>query len=236
MHIINYVRWKICSRKLFVLYFDKALDVSVSSAIYACILIRTNRSLLWLRAWFYKENHYFWYINFLKPFICFWKISKGLTSKVDSSKHLNGETKKKVFNNLTWQEKESRFLWKGHIFLNKSFRSLVIFILKALHIQHLAWSDFLIFITRVDIADIINASESNRDCSEPVASTNLDNEVMQQDFVFEDEENNQVRNVNTIKNLCVCCARCIILIASCVPLILEAIVHYLCWHTYLSWL
>ncbi|XP_016059245.1 PREDICTED: protein FAM13B isoform X6 [Miniopterus natalensis] len=46
--------------------------------------------------------------------------------------------------------------------------------------------------TRVDIADdIINASESNRDCSEPVASTNLDNEVMQQDFVFEDEENNQ---------------------------------------------
>ncbi|XP_032952523.1 protein FAM13B isoform X4 [Rhinolophus ferrumequinum] len=46
--------------------------------------------------------------------------------------------------------------------------------------------------TRVDIADdVINASESNRDCSEPVASTNLDNEVMQQDFVFEDEENNQ---------------------------------------------
>ncbi|XP_012907922.1 protein FAM13B isoform X5 [Mustela nigripes] len=45
---------------------------------------------------------------------------------------------------------------------------------------------------QVDIADdIINASESNRDCSEPVASTNLDNEVMQQDFVFEDEENSQ---------------------------------------------
>ncbi|XP_025708097.1 protein FAM13B isoform X5 [Callorhinus ursinus] len=45
---------------------------------------------------------------------------------------------------------------------------------------------------QVDIADdIINASESNRDCSEPVASTDLDNEVMQQDFVFEDEENNQ---------------------------------------------
>uniref|UniRef100_A0A673T5D9 Protein FAM13B n=1 Tax=Suricata suricatta TaxID=37032 RepID=A0A673T5D9_SURSU len=44
----------------------------------------------------------------------------------------------------------------------------------------------------VDIADDnINASESNRDCSEPVASTNLDNEVIQQDFVFEDEENNQ---------------------------------------------
>ncbi|XP_047634661.1 protein FAM13B isoform X7 [Phacochoerus africanus] len=46
--------------------------------------------------------------------------------------------------------------------------------------------------TRIDIADdIINASESDRDCSEPVTSTNLDNEVMQQDFVFEDEENNQ---------------------------------------------
>ncbi|KAM9694904.1 protein FAM13B isoform 2-T3 [Trichechus inunguis] len=45
---------------------------------------------------------------------------------------------------------------------------------------------------QVDIADgIINASESNREYSEPVASTNLDNEVMQQDFVFEDEENNQ---------------------------------------------
>ncbi|XP_043444523.1 protein FAM13B isoform X10 [Prionailurus bengalensis] len=45
---------------------------------------------------------------------------------------------------------------------------------------------------QVDIADdIINASESNGDCSEPVASTNLDSEVMQQDFVFEDEENNQ---------------------------------------------
>ncbi|XP_078216013.1 protein FAM13B isoform X10 [Callithrix jacchus] len=45
---------------------------------------------------------------------------------------------------------------------------------------------------QVNIADdIINASESNRDCSEPVASTNLDNEVMQQDCVFETEENNQ---------------------------------------------
>ncbi|XP_014384568.1 PREDICTED: protein FAM13B isoform X4 [Myotis brandtii] len=45
---------------------------------------------------------------------------------------------------------------------------------------------------QVDIADdIINASERSRDCSEPVASTNLDNEVMQQDFVFDDEENNQ---------------------------------------------
>ncbi|XP_073933050.1 protein FAM13B isoform X7 [Castor canadensis] len=44
----------------------------------------------------------------------------------------------------------------------------------------------------VDIADdIINASDSNRDHSEPVAGSNLDNEVMQQDFVFEDQENNQ---------------------------------------------
>ncbi|XP_006169943.1 protein FAM13B isoform X4 [Tupaia chinensis] len=41
---------------------------------------------------------------------------------------------------------------------------------------------------QVDIADNINASESNK---EPVASTNLDNEIMQQDFVFGDEENNQ---------------------------------------------
>ncbi|MBZ3886748.1 Protein FAM13B [Sciurus carolinensis] len=45
---------------------------------------------------------------------------------------------------------------------------------------------------QVDIADdIINASNCNRDCSEPVTGTNLDNEVMQQDFVFEDKENNQ---------------------------------------------
>nr|XP_054541150.1 protein FAM13B isoform X7 [Pan troglodytes] len=46
--------------------------------------------------------------------------------------------------------------------------------------------------TEIDIADdIINASESNRDCSKPVASTNLDNEAMQQDCVFENEENTQ---------------------------------------------
>lgn len=103
--------------------------------------------------------------------------------------------------------------------------------LKALHIQHLAWSEFLIFITRVDIADdIINASESNRDCSEPVASTNLDNEVMQQDFVFEDEENNQVRHGKN-KNLWVWYARHAALIGSCIPFIPEAVVHY-CWHTF----
>ncbi|XP_008057471.1 protein FAM13B isoform X5 [Carlito syrichta] len=45
--------------------------------------------------------------------------------------------------------------------------------------------------TRIDIADDINASESNRGCLEPVTGTNLDNEVMQQDFAFEDEENDQ---------------------------------------------
>ncbi|XP_062940615.1 protein FAM13B isoform X3 [Cynocephalus volans] len=44
---------------------------------------------------------------------------------------------------------------------------------------------------QVDIAADINAGESNRYCSEPVASANLDSEVMQQDFIFEDEENNQ---------------------------------------------
>uniref|UniRef100_A0A8D2D474 Protein FAM13B n=1 Tax=Sciurus vulgaris TaxID=55149 RepID=A0A8D2D474_SCIVU len=45
---------------------------------------------------------------------------------------------------------------------------------------------------QVDIADdIINASNCNRDCSEPVTGANLDNEVMQQDFIFEDKENNQ---------------------------------------------
>ncbi|XP_039073830.1 protein FAM13B isoform X4 [Hyaena hyaena] len=57
---------------------------------------------------------------------------------------------------------------------------------------HLSPISILPASAEVDIADdIINASESNRDCSEPVASTNLDNEVMQQDFVFEDEENNE---------------------------------------------
>ncbi|XP_047411114.1 protein FAM13B isoform X5 [Sciurus carolinensis] len=49
---------------------------------------------------------------------------------------------------------------------------------------------------QVDIADdIINASNCNRDCSEPVTGTNLDNEVMQQDFVFEDKENNQTVDI-----------------------------------------
>ncbi|XP_075397718.1 protein FAM13B isoform X6 [Tenrec ecaudatus] len=44
---------------------------------------------------------------------------------------------------------------------------------------------------QVDVAADINASESSRDCSEPVASTNSDSEIMQQDFIFEDEETNQ---------------------------------------------
>ncbi|XP_054424375.1 protein FAM13B isoform X2 [Pteronotus mesoamericanus] len=49
---------------------------------------------------------------------------------------------------------------------------------------------------QVDLADdIINTSESNRDCSGPVTSTNLDSEVMQQDFVFEDGEDNQSAGV-----------------------------------------
>ncbi|XP_040837008.1 protein FAM13B isoform X4 [Ochotona curzoniae] len=46
--------------------------------------------------------------------------------------------------------------------------------------------------TRVGIAvDIINASKGDRDCSKSMAGTKLDHEVMQQDCVFEDEENNQ---------------------------------------------
>ncbi|XP_070271037.1 protein FAM13B isoform X4 [Myotis yumanensis] len=57
---------------------------------------------------------------------------------------------------------------------------------------HISPTSILPASAEVDITDdIINASERSRDCSEPVASTNLDNEVMQQDFVFDDEENNQ---------------------------------------------
>lgn len=41
-----------------------------------------------------------------------------------------------------------------------------------------------------------------------MAVTTADNEIMQQDFIFEDQKNNQVRN-----------ARSIILIVPCVPLI-----------------
>ncbi|XP_055000072.1 protein FAM13B isoform X10 [Sorex araneus] len=55
---------------------------------------------------------------------------------------------------------------------------------------HISAINILPASAEVDIADI-NASERNRDCSEPVAGTNLGTEVMQQDFVFEDEENNQ---------------------------------------------
>ncbi|XP_021111532.1 protein FAM13B isoform X8 [Heterocephalus glaber] len=45
---------------------------------------------------------------------------------------------------------------------------------------------------QVDTADgIINASDSNKECSEPVAGANLDSEVMQQDTIFEDEENQE---------------------------------------------
>ncbi|CAK6446085.1 unnamed protein product [Pipistrellus nathusii] len=57
---------------------------------------------------------------------------------------------------------------------------------------HISPTSVLPASAEVNIADdVINASERSRDCSEPVASTNLDNEVMQQDFVFDDEENNQ---------------------------------------------
>ncbi|XP_036606556.1 protein FAM13B isoform X3 [Trichosurus vulpecula] len=41
------------------------------------------------------------------------------------------------------------------------------------------------------IAGDINASESNRGCSETLASTNLENEAIQPDFAFENEENDQ---------------------------------------------
>ncbi|KAM4868763.1 protein FAM13B isoform X2 [Urocitellus parryii] len=57
---------------------------------------------------------------------------------------------------------------------------------------HISPTSILPASAEIEIADdIIHASSSNRDCSEPVAGTNLDNEVMQQDFIFEDEENNQ---------------------------------------------
>uniref|UniRef100_K9IN29 Protein FAM13B n=1 Tax=Desmodus rotundus TaxID=9430 RepID=K9IN29_DESRO len=57
---------------------------------------------------------------------------------------------------------------------------------------HISPTSILPASAEVDIADdIINTSESNRGCSEPVAGTNLDSEVMQQDFLFEDEEDNQ---------------------------------------------
>ncbi|XP_043837896.1 protein FAM13B isoform X1 [Dromiciops gliroides] len=41
------------------------------------------------------------------------------------------------------------------------------------------------------IAGDINASESNRDCSETLASTHLENELIQPDFSFENEKNDQ---------------------------------------------
>ncbi|XP_007641336.1 protein FAM13B isoform X1 [Cricetulus griseus] len=45
---------------------------------------------------------------------------------------------------------------------------------------------------RVDAAaDSADASDGNIKCSKPVAGTTTDNEVMQQDFIFEDQKNNQ---------------------------------------------
>ncbi|CAO2593617.1 Protein FAM13B [Lemmus lemmus] len=49
---------------------------------------------------------------------------------------------------------------------------------------------------RVDAAaDTANASDGNIKCSKPVAVTTADNEVMQQDFIFEDQKNNQSAGV-----------------------------------------
>ncbi|KAL1773513.1 FAM13B isoform X1 [Sigmodon hispidus] len=45
---------------------------------------------------------------------------------------------------------------------------------------------------RVDTAaDTTNVSDGNIQCSNPVAGTTADNEVMQQDFIFEDQKSNQ---------------------------------------------
>ncbi|XP_021111533.1 protein FAM13B isoform X9 [Heterocephalus glaber] len=57
---------------------------------------------------------------------------------------------------------------------------------------HISPTSILPASAEVDTADgIINASDSNKECSEPVAGANLDSEVMQQDTIFEDEENQE---------------------------------------------
>ncbi|XP_013204995.1 protein FAM13B isoform X4 [Microtus ochrogaster] len=49
---------------------------------------------------------------------------------------------------------------------------------------------------RVDVAaHTANSSDGNIKCSKPVAVTAADNEVMQQDFIFEDQKNNQSAGV-----------------------------------------
>nr|XP_048298454.1 protein FAM13B isoform X6 [Myodes glareolus] len=56
--------------------------------------------------------------------------------------------------------------------------------------------DSVIASARVDAAaDTANTSDDNIKCSKPVAVTTADNEVMQQDFIFEDQENNQSAGV-----------------------------------------
>lgn len=66
-------------------------------------------------------------------------------------------------------------------------------------------------LTRVAAA-AATASDGNVKCSNPVAGTTADNEVMQQDLILEGQKNNQVRN-----------ARSIILIVPCVPLTAKVI-------------
>ncbi|XP_021005968.1 protein FAM13B isoform X2 [Mus caroli] len=60
--------------------------------------------------------------------------------------------------------------------------------------ENLLESDSVTASTRVDAAAAAaaaNASDGNIKCSNPVAGTTADNEVMQQDFVFEDQKNNE---------------------------------------------
>ncbi|EHA97863.1 Protein FAM13B [Heterocephalus glaber] len=59
---------------------------------------------------------------------------------------------------------------------------------------HMSPTSILPASAEVDAADgIINASDSSKECSEPVAGANFNNEVMQQDTVFEDEENQTMK-------------------------------------------
>ncbi|XP_028618603.1 protein FAM13B isoform X2 [Grammomys surdaster] len=58
--------------------------------------------------------------------------------------------------------------------------------------ENILESDSVTASTRVDAAAATtNASDANIKCSKPVAGTTADNEVMQQDFVFEDQKNNE---------------------------------------------
>ncbi|EDK97089.1 RIKEN cDNA 2610024E20, isoform CRA_a [Mus musculus] len=60
--------------------------------------------------------------------------------------------------------------------------------------ENLLDSDSVTASTRIDAAaaTTTNASDGNIKCSKPVAGTTADNEVMQQDFVFEDQKNNEI--------------------------------------------